>query len=308
MIVGCFMANPEMKELILFLFDEINEAGYHGATEYKLLKLLYTLERELPEEHPLKYSVPFYWYLHGPFSDPVRSELKALDNQFLTKGLHNNYNLFKIKSEVEYEYDLIDEDIRSIVSKLMVNKIFFNIEKIVYQEFSPYEFMPLYKFNFLETINQYSDSIKDGDEDPDLINEAVEICYDCETKLPFDKYFIEYEDLFSNFLTSLDRLNREEKSSIYHKELKNEAELTWKTFGYGVGVKHHHPHYESKLSAWDRRYKDQLKNLNSEIKSFSRLVRQNLKPKEIKFSDTSKRILSSTVGTYLTCDTNEKVQ
>jgi hypothetical protein len=298
------MYSVELKEVILFLFDEIKKAEYQGATEYKVLKLLYKLKEELPIDHSLKNSIPFYWYFHGPFSDPVRSELNELQGQYLKKEHYRGYQLLNLIQEREFDSDIIDIDVQKITHNLMEGKIFFNIERMVYDENAPYKFMPYYKFDFLDTLKSYEQTIKNGEENSDLIEKAIETCYDCESKLTSNPYYLKYEDLFSKFLTNIDKLNRNELWLSYFTEIKQEAQSVWNTFGNGVRVKHHDNYYNSSELDWDKHFKSELNLLDLSINRLSKIARKSSRKEKVKFSETSKRILSSTLGTYLTCDNN----
>lgn len=321
------MQNDDLKNTILFLFDEINKTEYlEGATKYNTLKIFYELKKELPEEHPLKEYFAFYWYLHGPFSEHIVAKIEKMVGKYLTKEPqpHKKYDLYKIKSDIKvklYNPELIDDEVRKIIGKLLQRKIFFNIEKIVYED-APYPFMSLYKTDFLKIIKNYNYSVLNGNENQNLLEEAVTKCYKCEGKLPFESYYSTYEDLFSEYLTSLDKLYRNEMMpnylyDVYKKSMINKTNgppiyiETWNTFGYGVRVKKHEPHpdYENrkKLDNWDHIYKGHLEEFDSNVKKFSKFARENSRARKVDFSETSKKILSSTLGTYLTCDNNGQI-
>jgi hypothetical protein len=293
------LSGCELGEVILFLFDGIKKSGYEGATKKKILKLLYALKQELPEDHPLNKLAPFYWYLHGPYSEPVEDAFRILDGIYITKKPYNNYSLYEIDPqlnfEIEYNLDLIDSDVYKIVSKLLKEEIFFHIEEKVYRHYAPYEFMPLYKLDFLETIK---------DEKVLGLDKAIKIGYKSESKMPAESYYLDYEDIFSEFLVSLDRLNSNEKGEFYFSEILKESINAWNVFAQGVRVKHYEscPQYENKKSTWDNLFNESLSIFSMEIERFSDIARESSKSKPSKLSETSKKLLSSSLGTYITCD------
>lgn len=292
------------RELILYLFNEIKNADYIGVSEYRAQKLLFKLEKELPTDHPLKDSIPYYWYFHGPFSEPLRNELKALDGIYLKQILHNNRKLFSIDADFNPNLDIIDNDIERIMTKLLERDTFFQIDKIVYNEDAPYAFMPLYKFEFLKDMQDYYQSLNNNIEKSDLIEKAIKTCYKCEAMLPFESYYLRFDDIFSRFITNLDLLTRNNVGKYCSKALFDGANETWFTFGYGLRVKHHSIYYndEKLLEEWDNEFKSNLNSLYIRINTLSEMARNSSKRPE--FSESSKKILSSTVGTYLLCDKN----
>lgn len=63
----------------MYLLDLINQKkDYKGSTKFNILKILFKLKKELPDNNPLKENIPYYWYLHGPYSDVVDHDLKSL--------------------------------------------------------------------------------------------------------------------------------------------------------------------------------------------------------------------------------------
>lgn len=302
------MENYEREELILFLLNEIDNTDHIvGINEYRLNKVLFKLEQKLPENHVLKYSIPFYWYFHGPFSDWLRVELKELLNKnLIKKEKYRTYQLFRLVSEKIPDTNIIDSKVERIVSKLLKKETFFKIDRIVYDEDAPYKFMPLYKFNFLDTIKAYKNSIEKGEENSELIEEAIKICYKCESKLPFESYYLEYDELFSEFAVNLDMLNDNEITDIYFNEISKGALETWCTFGYGVRVKHHHHYYndDALLIEWDGEFKSKLNGLSLLMEKFNEMSVNSSSLEKVNFSETSQNILSSSVGNYLLSDNN----
>lgn len=298
------MREDHSRELILYLFNEIKNADYLGVSEYRAQKLLFKLEKELPLDHPLKESIPYYWYFHGPFSEPLRNELRILNGKDLKQTPHKNGLLYSIDTNFSPNLDIIDADIERIVAKLLERNTFFQIDKIVYKEDAPYSFMPLYKFEFLQDIQDYYQSLNKNIENSDLIENAIKTCYKCEAMLPFESYYSRFDDIFSRFITNLDLLNRNNVGKYCSKPLFDSAKETWFTFGYGLRVKHHSTYYDDEklLEEWNNEFQSNLNNLYIRINTLSEMARNSSKKPE--FSESSKKILSSTVGTYLLCDKN----
>lgn len=293
-----------LEALTLLLFNQIKEAEYEGASTFKVLKLLYQLKEELPKDHILQEDIPFYWYNHGPYSEPVKHELVGLTGEYLIE-IPNSDNKLRIKTdfdinEITYDSDVIDQKVTKIIRNLMKKRIFSDIESIVYAK-APYPFMPLYKLDFWKKIEKYKESIVDENENPDLIEAAIELGYKCEAKLPSEPYYSKYEELFSKFLTDLDKINYNDMASYYYEAIENETKDVWFTFAQGLRVKHHEPVqiYEIKINNWDRMFNDKLKGLKINLNRFRSLARKRSMGTKVEFSDNSKRILSSTLGTYI---------
>lgn len=294
-----------LEAITLILYNQINDAEYDGASRFKALKLLYQLKQELPEDHPLRENIPFYWYRHGPFSDIISQKLDELIGQYLLKVPYGDKFKFRIRPEFEieeinYDHEIIDQKVIKIIKKLMNRDVFDYIAKIVYKK-APYPFMPLYKLKLWKNIEDYRDSIIKNDENPDLIESAIELGYKCEARLPFESYFSKYEDLFSNFLTSWDRIYQNDMADFYFPNIENNVETVWYTFAYGLRVKKHDKFsiYENQVIKWDIKFQKELINLRSDLKQFRRIARKSSNGNKVEFSDTSKKILSSTLGTYV---------
>jgi hypothetical protein len=293
------MGSENLRDLILFLFEKVDKSdSLEGATKYHTLKLLFKLDQELPHNHSLKFSIPYYWYFHGPLSDPVTEKLSSLLGNGLEIFEKNRNTLYRIQDSAEYNPNNIDEETRNIINQLLEPKNFFQIDKKVYKEYAPYEFMYPYKFIFLENIKKYGKVSTDESENSDLMDDAVDLCYDCESKLPGEKYFLEYEDLFSKFARTLDKINRNDIGKDYFIEIFTSTNKIWETFAYGLRTQHHHNYYENSVSQWDAQFKSEIDNLNYVIEDFSSIARSSSRKPKIKFSETSKKILSSSIQAY----------
>ena len=293
----------DLEAILLFLYEQINKTRHDGASKFKTLKLLYQLKQELPPDHPLQEHIPFYWYQHGPYSDIINNKIDILSRQYLLKI--PNKNKFKINpdftiDQTDYNPEIINQKVKKIIKKLMVKNTFEHITRIVYQK-APYPFMPIYKLELWENIENYVKSILQNDENPDLIQTAINLGYKCEANLPFEPYYTRYEDLFSNFLTSLDKIYQNEMADYYNKEIKKEVQSVWYTFTYGLRVKQHDKCqiYENQTRKWDIQFQKKLDNLNFDLKKFREIARKTSNNNKANFSDTSKKILSATIGTYI---------
>ena len=69
----------DQSEVIHSLIRQIfKEKPHHGFTETQLMKLLYKLKAQLPEDDPLREVIPYYWYYHGPFCPDISNGVALL--------------------------------------------------------------------------------------------------------------------------------------------------------------------------------------------------------------------------------------
>lgn len=290
--------NVVVKNLILYLFDSISEKDYKGLNKFRIHKLLFKLKTELSDDHPLKENIPYYWYFHGPYSEIVDTQINQLNSDYIKT---NEYNLFYLNKSIENEdiFKIIDNEVIDIIDNLLKPKNFYNIDKIVYEEDAPYEFMPLYKLKFIKELDKYVKSVKSDETNLNLLDDIIEDNYELKVTLPLKSLFKDFNDLFLIFSTDLNRVLENYSTNLSYLETTlNNTIRVWTTFAYGIRIDHHDKYYDNKIKTWERMFNKDLNRLRTIVNRFDNSTRIEYPVDELEFSNTSKRILSATVGNY----------
>ena len=165
--------NQVVKDLILNIFKLIDEREeYRGINKYRIHKILYKLKKELPDEHPLKDKIPYYWYLHGPYSEIVENEITELSPFISEKDglLYMN----EIKN-MDFNNELIDNKANNILKRLFKPDIFFKIREDVYYDYAHYEFLPLFKIELIDSTYQYLNDLRQDKHDEDKLDYLIDL-------------------------------------------------------------------------------------------------------------------------------------
>lgn len=85
---------------------------------------------------------------------------------------------------------------------------------------------------------------------------------------------------------------------IYFTRSQASVKQIWNCFAHGIRLEDHDNFYNNSLKDWKRTYDSNIITLETRIKNFDKSV-SNLKEGEIEFSETSKKILTATVGNYI---------
>ncbi len=290
--------NMVTKNLILYLFDSVSKKEYSGLNEYRTHKLLFKLKTELSEDHPLKESLPYYWYFHGPYSEIVSAQINKLKSDYIRS---NDRNLFYLSKSLKNEniFKIIDDEVIDIIEKLLEPRVFYNIDRIVYEKNAPYEFMPLYKLKFIKELDKYVKSVEKEDKSLELFNDLQDIYYELKVTLPLEQIFKDFNDLFLIFTTDLNRIFEYNSDNLHYlKRTLNTTQRVWKTFAYGIRINHHDKYYDNRIESWKKIFFSDLNKLKTIVNRFDNFTIKEITIEEIEFSDISKKILSSTVGNY----------
>lgn len=297
-------------ELILEILKESNEP----VSKTYIHKILFKLKKRFPKDRNLLENIPFYWYTHGPYSEVVEDRLSNLEDNLtrLSYYVKSETVSRQSKNGTTHYYRLINEppkfklinDYEEDISELI--KQFPRLGKLVkniYYNDAPYEFQPLYKIELLTPLTNKELTItseEDFKEKIDL-NDILDKLYDCECELPYEKLFKGYSKSFSRFTSVLDRLFDE----INYKEFEEVSKLTnimWDTFSKGLRVAKHDNFegYTRNVGNWRNRYHKEVDKTNKNIDEMRKKVFSQCKCTEYPpYSKTTKKILKSTVGQYL---------
>jgi hypothetical protein len=327
--------DEKIRDLIIEIFLEHEGPGNIFA-EYHIHKILYQYKKNVKGEFPqLSKDLPFYWYKHGAYSQPVRKWLTILsEDKILTRsdsfGAYGNegslFTINKSRLSVPFHPNLkqkaIDElygivrSFRSLKEKLCREESHDNpgklFNKILYEKYAPFPFQTLYNMTYLELINNISFSNKRSFKRQ--IAEIKSSLCECEAVLPVEEpLFNEYNELFISYVTSTNRLLR-----YYERDGDNYSHITsilipmsntvWDTFADGVRILDKGHEYESYYSddipAWKIKYERDLAKLGVDIDKYKTNVLDVVGEKGLTRVDdqSSREFLSTVIGGYFSKD------
>lgn len=264
-----------MDNLMEYVLVEVNNRNL-PISEFKIQKLIFKIKMELGESHELYCQLPFYWYLKGPYSEVVTASFKR--------------KLPEIKNLTpKIIYPEIEDITATILDK---NDYFINqIDKDIYKEFAPYEFMYPYKYG-IYNIAKASDSADFN------VEEYIKKIYRCVAKLPNEEYFYEFNIQFSKLSTNFDLINDSGNFQKNWNSMRIPIMEIWKTFVKGLRVKYKDDYYNYLEKTWNKEYKTCLNNLNKVIDQTTQYIDFNNLPK-YEYTKSVKKITESTLGVYL---------
>lgn len=262
--------------------------------EFHMQKLIYKIKMGLGEGHELYPKLPFYWYLKGPYSDVVTESF----NRFIPKcNVIGDSLLYKDNVFRNYNQDnsLISRypAIENLSYEIMDDKNFFynHLDKEIYREYAPYNFMYLYKYEIYDVAKSVEVVNFDVDKYMDKL-------YRCEAKLPIPEYFNEFKSYYSNFTSKLGLINLAGNFNKYWDELREPIILIWESFAKGIRVKFQDEYYNSQIDQWESDFKDSLNELSLSINKMEFLINsKDYSPKE--YSDKQKRLAKLTFDNYM---------
>ena len=309
------------SEVVSHLIQQI----YHSRPDLKLSKravhkILFKVRATLPEDDPVRKNIPFYWYNYGPFSEVVEVSIDTLKvNGILREEeTHRGKSLLMLNNTLTDTLNVL-ERASAIVECIVREFDPYHIEPFVnqiYRDDAPYEFMPLYKVDYLTLLEEYLAShpvgqttlsrFIEGATTPE-IDHLEKIIYDCETELIEEPLFDEFNDEFTSYVSgagkAFDIIRKDEDNAYLIATItcKTAVEI-WYTFAKGVRIldKGHDEYYDKKVEQWEGEYWSALSNMIPRVNRFNRKIRESARlTNNRNVNDRSKRILSSLIEGYL---------
>ena len=293
-------------QLILTLFKELNYQSDCSQEVPKTFvqKLLFKLQTNFPDDINLMNSIPYYWYNHGPFSEIVQEELDNLVRLGFLEFVENHRNCYYILKNYNFKLEE-SKDYQDDISDLLRKYSVFDLNELVddvYYNFAPYDFVPLYKRKTLEPLKIEMRDVTTNEEFQEKINldNLIELLYDCESELPFDKIFCRYSEFFSNFTTTLDNLYDEINLDTFNQTFTL-IDNAWYTFAKALRIVKHDnfQQYIKKEMLWKSDYRRELSKSEVEANKLSLIDRVRYNESNLHYSPNSRKLLISTVGKYI---------
>ena len=196
----------------------------------------------------------------------MKNDLDQKSSSYILKK--NKFNKLDIENfNILQKYSTLND----IIFDLITNEIYFYEElyEDVYKNFSPYKC--LYPFKF-EIFKKADENREISSKNADCIENAF---FECESTLPDDSFFIEYNDIFSNFVSMRDILNDEHRIIDCWTALREPIKILWYTFAKGLRVKNKDEIYDTHHELWELEFKNCTKIFNLAIMGLEDLVYDN---------------------------------
>ena len=245
--------NP-MDDLVEYLLFRLKEKNM-PISKYKMQKFIFKIKMDLGKNHELYDDLPYYWYFNGPFSEILNDSW----NYILPKCSFNinsaflndkSYNRFNVENNIVSSYSEIE-----VFTNQILSESFHDLDKVIYKEYAPYSCMYSFKYEIFNKANTIRSSNYFD------VDNYIDIFYDCESQLPCESYFNEFNDLFSKFSTNLDIINDENNFNNFWNFLRDPIIELWKTFARGLRVNFKDDFYNYKVNLWDMKYKNSIAEL-----------------------------------------------
>lgn len=280
-----------VKEMIKIIFKNFEtKKSQHKLTKKTIQKILFQVSKSLPENHPIRNSIPFYWFLEGPYSEIIAQTIDSMNGEQILSKDDSQYELYTCNSDFKHkrlinhqEYGF--EKIRKIISDEVDNTHGFSnqpLVKTVYEK-SPILFYPLYKFDFLTNFDSYCNHHIDNSPVIDTFPESnlLSKLEQSALAIPPNPIFADFKILFFQFSKIVEKTLefKEKKDPIYGRALENLRELprvTWMAFAYGARILEHDAYYQNKVSGWKAMFSDKIKILNDSITSITQIMENTL--------------------------------
>jgi len=251
----------QIKELVRFCtaahFDKLNLA----ISQTKIMKFLYKATTEISDDNPLKNSIPFYWYIHGPYSEPLLKITKQLLQENILKRDGKRYIASKTRL---CEHDIHLEEIRNALIKILNSSAAVSANTVIdelYAHEAPYGFYISYKSRFCAILHNYF-----HDKDSRFKHKQLEnMLHTTIGELPNKPLFSRFKYAYLDFIDIMLQILKEDLSEDNKRHLEN---VTWKlfeTFAKGVRILHHDSYFEDKIDGWKTQFEDSINEMEQNI-------------------------------------------
>ena len=240
-------------------------------SETKLLKILYKTKMNLPDNHPLKDALPFYWYLHGPYSPYILKLRDKMISEGKISSAGNGFVATATRLVDHFENPSMTEA-RKIINRIIDESSSINALTItddVYRTLAPTKFYISFKNEFQASLGSFLN-------DPSTrfkSEQVVDILEKTFGDIPNATLFRNYKYILRDFTELSSHLFQNENFKNYKNELKSIADSIFVTFAKGIRIKFHDKFYENEIEKWTSEFNDSVSELESKINQFALLLK-----------------------------------
>lgn len=305
------------SEVVSYLIEQIYRTRPDLVLSKRAIhKILFKVRTTLPEDDPVREKIPFYWYNYGPYSEVVESSIDVLKSSGVLRDEKGRKG-----SLLVYNHNRADpvhalDEASAIVGHIVRGIDPYDIGSFVsqiYRDDAPYQFIPLYKMEFLVLFKKYLvppgqctlASFSEGLPATQEFDRLEDVIYDCEASLIDEPLFEGFNDEFTSYVTGVGRafdLIRYDGKSAHPiiRQTYSTAKEIWYTFAKGVRIldEGHDRYYDRKLREWEHQYRSSFSDLVPVIRKYNQDLRSSVVTSRHP-NERSKRILSSLIEGYL---------
>ena len=298
-----------LEELIRNVFEKFERKGRIGISKKQILKILYNVKMDLPEENKIKEILAFYWYKNGPYSPLIIEKITMLSSKKMIQRVNRqDIEIYKYSQEnihtriIEHDDDL-SQTISLIIEKINEFKNMNDTIHSMYSDNAPYNLYTSYKNEFSNKFENFCKHIFANQDISSIRFSPVDID-DCFIQVILD---IPHDKCFRQFMFALNLYSQGLFAILSHKlpydqtilnllqQAYNLREDIWNTFASGVRIQHHDSYYNDKVDNWQEIYDENVANLRQHVDVFNANVFEKIKdktklPKDLDYPNKPKNI------------------
>lgn len=284
-----------IQELIRICVSKHMEKKKFPISKTKLQKVLYKAKVMMSDSNPLKNSLPYFWYEHGPYS----TYLIELEEKMISEGNLSPQTMSKGTAFTASNARLVNHaensalmEARGIIDEILDESSSTSTQSImddVYRNHSPTKF-------YLSFKNEFQGSLKSFFDDPSkryTSKHLLDILEKSFGDLPNATLFRNYKYLLRDFTQLLSHVFKNNSLEEHSSALKAIVETIFKTFALGIRIKYHDEFYNDKVESWSNEFNDSVKGLELQIIEFAmNLEEDNVNTSFVTFDDLASKIIN----------------
>ena len=156
-----------IKELIRLVFVKFSQKGRMNLSKKQILKILYQVKMELPEDNIIKNKLAYYWYKYGPFSQVFYDNFADMEDNLIHRVNNSKLEIYNYSDEhlrkrlVDVTSDM--EEARTILTKKIDEFVNMNgLINDVYSKYAPTQFYISYHIDFGNKFNNFCSYVLDS--------------------------------------------------------------------------------------------------------------------------------------------------
>lgn len=259
------------QELIRLCIHKHMETKKFPISETKLLKILYKTKMNLPNNHPLRDALPFYWYLHGPYSPYILKLKDKMISEGIISSAGNGFVASATRVVDHIENPSITEA-RKIINRMIDDSSSTSALTImddVYRTFAPTKFYISFKNEFQASLSSFLNDPSTRFKSEQLVDILEKTFGD----IPNATLFRNYKYILRDFTELSSHLFKNENFKNYKNELESIVDSIFVTFAKGIRIKFHDEFYENEIEKWTSEFNDSVSELESKINQFALLLK-----------------------------------
>ena len=93
-----------IKEMIRFIFDNFRTKKSQVKIPKKTShKILFNMGKSLSKNNPVKSTIPFYWFLDGPFPETIDYTIRQMKKEKIILLNDGKYELYRYNTNLQYK-------------------------------------------------------------------------------------------------------------------------------------------------------------------------------------------------------------